>query len=181
MDAELTLKALVDLPDESRCPLTSIDTPEAWRALIADLRPELLTSVAVSTAPPLLGGYALMRGGEELAGPTCCSDLGTLAEWRAVVADPPAQWAELWCGHPCLVVRCEAESLLLGGYIEPGDQPTPEPGATVHEVDLAALRRAITRVEEELEHAAGLLAQALVGGVPAPRDVARCLLGLEGF
>ncbi len=53
----------------------------------------------------LSGGYALMDGSEVLVEPSCCGDLGNLAEWQKVPHTDDSEWHDLWIGHPQLRFR----------------------------------------------------------------------------
>jgi hypothetical protein len=62
----------------------------------------------------LLGGLALRSQSQNvLIEPTCCADLGNVADWRKAAAYRQAEWQTLWIGHPWLSVRYHAPRLII--------------------------------------------------------------------
>jgi hypothetical protein len=60
---------------------------------------------------PLNGGLALRSQSQNvLIEPSCCADLGNVADWRKAVGYRGAEWRTLWIGHPWLLV-CDPQSL----------------------------------------------------------------------
>lgn len=124
---------------------------------------------------PLDGGFALRCGSQNvLIEPTCCADLGNLADWRDAVHYRRAEWRTLWIGHPWLSVQYREPHLIIGGPHERGD-PTARWAVCPDK-----LGAAVAAVESELERFAGQVADALPlrHGADA-RGMGRKLAGLR--
>jgi hypothetical protein len=109
---------------------------------------------------PLNGGLALSSPSQGVAvEPTCCADLGNVADWRHVVECREAVWQTLWIGHPWLSVMFQAPRLMIS---EPHESETPiARWALVPE----QLERALVTAEAELERLAERIA-----AIPPLRD-----------
>lgn len=124
--------------------------------------------------PVLDGGLALLTGTEVIVEPTCCVDLGSLADWRQASAYRERDWQMLWIGHPWLSVRFEAPWLILSDLHE-SDTPTGR-----WAVNADDLERAIAVAEEELDSFAVRMQPVLEAmGVGEVERNARRLAGLE--
>jgi hypothetical protein len=120
------------------------------------------------------GGLALRTDSEVLVEPTCCSDLGTLADWREAAGYRRPEWTMLWIGHPWLSVRFEGGFLVLSELHE-SDSPVGRWAVRPDE-----LGRAISAAEAGLEDFARMLERALVtlGSGDRAEGLARRLAGL---
>jgi hypothetical protein len=73
---------------------------------------------------PLNGGLALRsRSQGVLVTPTCCADLGNIADWREAVDCRQAAWQMVWIGHPWLSVRFDPPRLIISAPHE-SESPT---------------------------------------------------------
>jgi hypothetical protein len=126
--------------------------------------------------PVLDGGLALFQGGEVLAEPACCVDLGNISDWREAARYRGTDWQMLWIGHPWLSVRYDGRWLVLGG---PHESETPAARWAVTPDDL---ERAVGLAAVELEAFADRLRPAVAAlvGDEAARLIARRLAGLAG-
>ncbi|MEZ6185396.1 MAG: hypothetical protein R3F62_10350 [Planctomycetota bacterium] len=133
---------------------------------------------------PLQGGLVLQQAGRPPLLPACCCCLGNLADWKTVLAAPPADWDMLWIGHPWVQVKAEGARLLIG----PPTESSQPPSEAAYEVELEALTAAVGEAESALEAfaqrlvepiAEWLRAQAFAVGPDAARRVARVAAGLE--
>jgi len=124
--------------------------------------------------PVLNGGLALFSGGELIARPTCCSDLGNLCDWRQATASRGANWQMLWIGHPWLSVRYELPWLVISDLHE-SDMPTSR-----WAVNPDDLHQAVADAENELQAFALRMQPVLeaMGVVDVERN-ARRLAGLK--
>lgn len=117
-----------------------VDFDVRYRILAAIVRdwggPEVFSEPNHSLV--LSGGLALCSGRTGLVGPTCCSDLGNLSDWKDAVGYRQAEWAMLWIGHPWLSVRFDSGLLVLSEPHE-SDSPTPRWGVTPHQLGKAVL------------------------------------------
>jgi hypothetical protein len=129
----------------------------------------------MSDRMPLTGGLALRcRSEDVLIEPSCCGDLGNLADWRDVVGYRRSEWRMLWIGHPWLSVRYQAPGLIVS---EPHESEDP---TARWSVDPEALRAAVDAAETELARFAGQIAEALPSTDAAhSRLLGRRLAGLD--
>jgi hypothetical protein len=126
------------------------------------------------SASALNGGLALANAGEVLFTPTCCSDLGNIADWQQATLHRGPGWQTLWIGHPWVSVRYEPPWLLMS---EPHESHEP-----VERWALSpdGLDRAVSAAVEELERFARQIASVLsvMGYQDDPALPARKLCGL---
>ena len=150
--------------------------PGSWHVLAEDLAlsPSLARFLGVITRDSddpatmldhenqsaLGGGFVLRSGDERLIYPTCCSDLGNIADWKAAANYRGAEWQMLWIGHPWLSIRSEDGMLVVS---EPHESDSPK-GHWRLEPDV--LLRAVDDAMGELQVFASHLEEALrVNGV----------------
>jgi hypothetical protein len=124
---------------------------------------------------PLNGGLALGSPSQGVAvEPTCCADLGNVADWRRAVECRDAVWQMLWIGHPWLSVMFQAPRLMIS---EPNESESP---IARWAVAPEQLERALVAAEAELERFAERIAAVLrsqgYGG--DPNAMGRRLAGL---
>lgn len=87
--------------------------------------------------PVLNGGLALScPNSDVLIPPTCCSDLGDLANWKEAAVYKKPEWAMLWIGHPWLSVRFQAPWLIISNLHE-SDSPTEKWGVSPDDLSQA--------------------------------------------
>jgi hypothetical protein len=83
------------------------------------------------------GGLALSSDQQDVfIEPTCCSDLGDIANWKKAATFDGEQWEMLWIGHPWLSMRFQEPWLSL---------------SNLHELDAPVERWAV--MPDELEEA----------------------------
>jgi hypothetical protein len=69
--------------------------------------------------PVLNGGLALSSDDfGVICEPTCCSDLGDIANWKEAATYEGSEWAVLWIGHPHLSMKFRKPWLLLSDLHE---------------------------------------------------------------
>lgn len=108
---------------------------------------------------PLLGGLALRSQSQNvLIEPTCCADLGNVADWRKAAAYRQAEWRTLWIGHPWLSVRYHGPQLIIGDPFE-DKNPVARWAACPDQVQVA-----VAAAEVELERFSRHIAEALPPG-----------------
>jgi hypothetical protein len=124
--------------------------------------------------PVLDGGLALASAQKVLLTPTCCSDLGNVAEWQEAALYRGAAWKMLWIGHPWISIRYEPPALLLSEPHESHD-PVEKWAVSPHNLD-----RALSDAVRELERFAGRVASVLgiLGYLEDPAPMARKLCRL---
>lgn len=146
--------------------------PGSWHAAVADfsladlekyLRVVLEESggVAILDDPDsgfvLSGGLALCsKDNGVIVEPTCCSDLGNIANWKAAAACENDLWEMLWIGHPWLSIKFRHPRLLLSEPHE-SNGPVERWAVKPHELD-----QAITAAEAELSRFSTMIASALM-------------------
>lgn len=130
--------------------------------------------------PGLPGGFCLMDSTFGIVvRPECCSDLGTLVNWRSAAAHRDADWSFLWVGHPERWVRYRAPLLQISEPHEAVDGA----GATARwGVCPDALEMAIEAAGAELQRLSEVLATILrdwgcAGDVVGP--IAETLAGVR--
>lgn len=165
-------------PASWHVPVHELGDPETMEKILR-LRTRDVGSIEAVTdvdeAPILVGGLALLSGGEVLVAPTCCSDLGNLSEWRAAAGYGESDWRMLWIGHPWLSVRYEGRLLVIS---EKHESDTPSGRWAV---DAGVLDRAVDAAEVELERFSRRLERVLMslGSGDQAGRLARRLAGLE--
>ena len=125
--------------------------------------------------PPFSGGFVLYHGVEPILLPSCCGDLGNLADWRKAAAQRSDSPEMLWVGHPWFSTWFADGKLHIR---EEQDYPSPTPPRTVR-LRPTSLEVAIARADRELDEFRSKLLTVL----PAMLDsavadsVARSLIG----
>lgn len=119
---------------------------------------EVLPLDAEDADPALLsGGFCLIDENAKLwLEPTCCGDLGTLADWVTVAASPPTAWSMLWIGHPWVHVRGDGANLLFGNCTD-NELPDEE----VFAVPLSRLQTELDSTHAELVRFSRLIQRSL--------------------
>ena len=164
-------------PGSWHVPVHEIGDPETLEKVLRRHTRDVVGIEALSDVeetPILVGGLALLSGGEVLVAPTCCADLGNLSEWRAAVGYRESEWRMLWIGHPWLSVRYESRLLVIS---EPHESDSPSGRWAV---DAGVLDRAVDAAEVELERFSRRLERVLMrlGLVDRAGRLARRLAGL---
>ncbi len=124
----------------------------------------------------LNGGLALSAVEQDvLIEPTCCSDLGDMANWQVAASWEKEEWEMLWIGHPWLSVKFQQPSLILSDLHEsndPVERWSVKPGE---------LQEAIVNAESELLRFSKRIASILDDwGYQGPtRNVSLMLAGLK--
>jgi hypothetical protein len=105
---------------------------------------------------PLDGGLAL-RGQPQnvLIEPSCCADLGNIADWREAVRSRETAWQMLWIGHPWVSVMFQQPWLIIS------DRHESESPVAHCAVCPDKLEQAVVAAEVELERFAKRLAPVL--------------------
>jgi hypothetical protein len=120
------------------------------RRLIAEqirgIRPR---NYADQLAVSFYGGLRL----ESAAGPLdfqCCGDLGDAAEWERLLREPPAEWQQIWIGHPWVYIRFDEEAVYLSDYYDydPGPSATKARLVLPRTAFAAALQTAIAGLHD---------------------------------
>lgn len=112
---------------------------------------------------PLNGGLALSSPSQGVAvEPTCCADLGNVADWRHAVECREAVWQMLWIGHPWLSVMFQAPRLMISEPHE-SDRPTARWAVAPEQLE-RALVAADARLEQFAGHIAAVLSSLGYGG-----------------
>ncbi|MBD3673846.1 MAG: hypothetical protein HUJ26_10010 [Planctomycetaceae bacterium] len=107
--------------------------------------------------PVLNGGLALCsKDSGVIVEPTCCSDLGDIANWKAAVAFEGEHWETLWIGHPWLSMKFRQPWLLLSDLHESND-PVERWAVKPDE-----LGHAVSAAEAELSRLSKVIASVLV-------------------
>jgi hypothetical protein len=92
LETVFTLRRLIEMA-LARCELPVERLSEALQS------EELKGGPLSEWLAPLDGGCLVTSRGLTLAEPSCCSDIGDLAEWRAGVEDESDVWHSIWTGH----------------------------------------------------------------------------------
>lgn len=177
--ADAGIRGLTPLrPDSWHVPTRQLTDPDVLQRVLAAVIEdwgglEVLTDPGRNAV--LEGGLALVSGGALLAEPTCCVDLGCVADWRKAAEYRGADWRMLWTGHPWLSVRFEGGALILS---EPHESNEPA-GRWAIRPDLLA--QAVAVAEAELEDFARRLVEPLkaLGVKEGTGEIARTLAGLN--
>ncbi len=107
--------------------------------------------------PVLNGGLALCsKDSGVIVEPTCCGDLGDIANWKAAVAFEGEHWETLWIGHPWLSMKFRQPWLLLSELHESND-PVERWAVKPDE-----LGHAVSAAEDELSRFSNMIASVLV-------------------
>ncbi len=88
--------------------------------------------------------------------PTCCCDLGDIANWKAAATFQGKDWEILWIGHPWLSMKFRQPWLLLS---EPHESNDPVERWAVKPDELG---QAVSAAEDELSHFSKMIASVLL-------------------
>ncbi len=126
---------------------------------------------------PLLDGGLAMSTAELgiRIEPTCCSDLGNIANWKEAATFDGEVWKMLWIGHPWLYMKYEKPHLVLS---EPSESDDP---AAKWKIMPDILHEALIAAEAELLRFSKLI-EPILAGLDTEIDAARIsreLVGLE--
>src|SRR4051812_25936452 len=113
---------------------------------LADTWGGLASVLDADSHPVLSGGLVLLSEGDVVLEPTCCSDLGNIANWQEAANCRAADWQTLWIGHPWFSVRFE-QGMLSVSDLHEDDAPVGK-----YVLSPPELEKAIGNAEAELEH-----------------------------
>ena len=135
------------VPGSWHVPTTDMNSAHLEKVLrvIIDEWGGILSLDDSDSKPILNGGLALSAVEQDiLIEPTCCSDLGDVANWKVAASCEKEEWEMLWIGHPFLSVRYQQPRLILSDLHEsndPNERWSVKPGE---------LKKAIIGAESEL-------------------------------
>ncbi|WP_144997127.1 hypothetical protein [Polystyrenella longa] len=117
-----------------------------------------LSSLDDPDSVPVLDGGLVLYSKDDgmIVLPTCCSDLGNIADWKAAVTFKDDYWEMLWIGHPWLSMKFRKPWLLLSELHElnnPVERWAVKPDELGH---------AVSAAEDELSRFSKMIASVLV-------------------
>lgn len=131
--SDIGLEKLITIQNSSLVDIATIEESE----LELLLKLELAQSKD-KTSIYFMGGIVVNVGTEYPIVPTCCGDLGNIAEWESIASKATEKWQDLWIGHPWVYYRRKGQGIQFSEYFDgnPDDLDTIESKLFLSEQEL---------------------------------------------
>ena len=144
-DAGIT--GLTPWPDTRLVPVEQLVETSTLRAILRVEFADVTVDDALEELGALSGGFVLSHTHGAIL-PSCCGDLGNLAEWQMAADHVAADWKDVWIGHPWTHVRSEGETLV---FTEPRESHATEELVEVARMPRHDLQTAIATAARQLD------------------------------